>query len=123
MEAQRRAQLQQIQKQVRTGGKGSVRRKVKAQRRPTGEVDEKKAIDVLRPLGLQQIPEIESVEMYRDNGTYLLFKHPKLHGIVHANTYDSHSFIVFIISTIVDLVVIILYSICSGCIPSPRSHC
>eukprot|EP01126_Amoeba_proteus_P004320 TRINITY_DN1144_c0_g1_i8.p1 TRINITY_DN1144_c0_g1~~TRINITY_DN1144_c0_g1_i8.p1 ORF type:complete len:167 (+),score=42.80 TRINITY_DN1144_c0_g1_i8:21-521(+) len=84
--AERMKQKHNIQNSVRTGGKGSVRRKVKVQRRPQG-TDDKKVIQALKGLGLNQVPGVDQVEMLRKDGTTLIFKNPKVQAAVNANTY------------------------------------
>eukprot|EP01126_Amoeba_proteus_P004311 TRINITY_DN1144_c0_g1_i10.p1 TRINITY_DN1144_c0_g1~~TRINITY_DN1144_c0_g1_i10.p1 ORF type:complete len:182 (+),score=30.63 TRINITY_DN1144_c0_g1_i10:21-566(+) len=83
--AERMKQKHNIQNSVRTGGKGSVRRKVKVQRRPQG-TDDKKVIQALKGLGLNQVPGVDQVEMLRKDGTTLIFKNPKVQAAVNANT-------------------------------------
>eukprot|EP01126_Amoeba_proteus_P004313 TRINITY_DN1144_c0_g1_i13.p1 TRINITY_DN1144_c0_g1~~TRINITY_DN1144_c0_g1_i13.p1 ORF type:complete len:151 (+),score=38.23 TRINITY_DN1144_c0_g1_i13:272-724(+) len=84
--AERMKQKHNIQNQVRTGGKGSVRRKVKVQRKAQG-TDDKKVIQALKGLGLNQVPGVDQVEMSKKDGTTLIFKNPKVQAAVNANTY------------------------------------
>src|SRR5689334_1361492 len=87
MEAARRAQLEKQAEAVRTGGKGSVRRKVKVQRKQQGGGDEKRTAAALKGLGLQPIQGAEEVHMVRDDGQVMVFKNPKVQAAVQANTY------------------------------------
>ena len=62
---------------ARTGGKGTVRRKVKAKHAPAA-VDDKKLQSQLKKLGLNQIPDIEEVNMFQKVGNVLHFQNPKV---------------------------------------------
>ena len=68
--------LQRMQESVRTGGKGSVRRKKKAQHKTTG-TDDKRLQSTLKRLGVNNIPAIEEVNLFKDNGTVIHFNNPK----------------------------------------------
>lgn len=89
MEAARRAQLTKVGEQVRTGGKGSVRRKVKVQRKQGGG-DEKKTTAALKGLGLQPIQGAEEVHFVKEDGQVMVFKNPKVQAAVQANTYVTN---------------------------------
>jgi len=72
---------------VRTGGKGSVRRKKKAVHK-TATTDDKRLQNTLKRLGVNNIPGIEEVNLFRDNGTVIHFKNPKqVQASIGANTY------------------------------------
>ena len=62
--------------QVRTGGKGSVRRKKKAIHKTT-TTDDKRLQNTLKRLGVNNIPAIEEVNLFKDNGTVIHFTNPK----------------------------------------------
>merc|ERR1712050_549672 len=62
--------------QVRTGGKGSVRRKKKAIHKTT-TTDDKRLQNTLKRLGVNNIPAIEEVNLFKDNGTVIHFNNPK----------------------------------------------
>eukprot|EP00960_Hanusia_phi_P039812 754062-Hanusia_phi.AAC.2 len=118
--------LEKLKASVRTGGKGSVRRKKKAvhktattglpspRRAPHAAfqsslilTDDKRLQNTLKRLGVNNIPGIEEVErtcglvrtdgftqvnLFRDNGTVIHFKNPKvlLHPILqHASSLSS----------------------------------
>ena len=71
------AQLKQGAAAVRTGGKGSMRRKVKNV--PTKvSADDAKMMGNLRKLGCQQVPEIEEVAMFMTDDTVKVFQKPKV---------------------------------------------
>ena len=70
----------------RTGGKGSVRRKKKAVRKTTG-TDEKRLQATLKRLNVNNIPAIEEVNLFKDNGTVIHFNAPKVQASIAANTY------------------------------------
>jgi len=70
----------------RTGGKGTVRRKKKAVHK-TANNDDKKLQATLKRLGVNNIPAIEEVNLFKDDGTVIHFKNPKVQASIGANTY------------------------------------
>ena len=60
---------------VRTGGKGSVRRTVKAPHKSSG--DDKKVQGTLKKLGVSPI-EVDGATFIRENGTGMIFNKPKV---------------------------------------------
>ena len=68
--------LAKMASQVRTGGKGSVRRKKKAIHKTT-TTDDKRLQNTLKRLGVNNIPAIEEVNLFKDNGTVIHFNNPK----------------------------------------------
>mmetsp|Transcript_18656 Transcript_18656/g.32397 ORF Transcript_18656/g.32397 Transcript_18656/m.32397 type:complete len:181 (-) Transcript_18656:138-680(-) len=80
------AKLQKLANNVRTGGKGTVRRKRKAAHK-SAPTDEKKVQAALKKLGLSQIPNIEEAHLFREDGKVMVFKNPKLQGSIGANTF------------------------------------
>merc|ERR1719331_1845323 len=82
-----RAKMQaRMGKNSRTGGKGSARRKKKAVRKTTG-TDEKRLQATLKRLNVNNIPAIEEVNLFKDNGTVIHFASPKVQASIAANTY------------------------------------
>ena len=71
---------------VRVGGKGSVRRKKKA-RHVSNATDDKKLQSMLKRLGCNAIPEIEEVNLFKDDGNIIHFTNPKVQASIAANTY------------------------------------
>jgi len=71
---------------VRTGGKGSVRRKHKAVRK-TATHDDKRLKATLNKLSVRDIPAIEEVNLFKDDGTVIHFVNPKVQASIAANTY------------------------------------
>merc|ERR1711881_349940 len=69
-----------------TGGKGTQRRKKKAKHQ-TGAADDKQLQAQLKRLGVNNIPGIEEVNMFKEDGTVLHFTTPKVQASVSANTY------------------------------------
>ncbi|KAL3904404.1 MAG: hypothetical protein SGPRY_011295 [Prymnesium sp.] len=69
--------LEKMAAQVRTGGKGSVRRKKKAIHKTT-TTDDKRLQNTLKRLGVNNIPAIEEVNLFKDNGTVIHFNNPKV---------------------------------------------
>ena len=73
-------------KTSRTGGKGSVRRKKKAVHKTT-TTDEKRLQATLKRLNVNNIPAIEEVNLFKENGTVIHFNAPKVQASIAANTY------------------------------------
>merc|ERR1712010_351370 len=73
-------------KKSRTGGKGSVRRKTK-RRTHSSSSDDKRLQNTLKRLGVNNIPAIEEVNLFNDNGTVIHFSNPKVQASIGANTY------------------------------------
>merc|ERR1712184_179339 len=78
--------LAKMAAQFRTGGKGSVRRKKKAIHKTT-TTDDKRLQNTLKRLGVNNIPAIEEVNLFKDNGTVIHFNNPKVQASIAANTY------------------------------------
>jgi len=71
---------------VRTGGKGTVRRKKKAQHK-TSAADDKQLQAQLKRLQVNNIPGIEEVNMFKEDGNVIHFSAPKVQASIAANTY------------------------------------
>merc|ERR1712050_818574 len=71
---------------VRTGGKGTARRTKKTKHQNHG-ADDKQLQAQLKRLGVNNIPGIEEVNMFKDDGSVLHFSAPKVQASVTANTY------------------------------------
>lgn len=70
----------------KTGGKGSVRRKHKAVRKNTS-YDDKRLKSTLQKLNCRDIPAIEEVNLFKDDGKVVHFSNPKVQASITANTY------------------------------------
>eukprot|EP00435_Cladocopium_sp_Y103_P070212 s497_g34.t1 len=81
-----RAKLAQKFDAVRTGGKGTTRRR-KMVKHQANSADEKQLQAHLKRLGLNNIPGIEEVNMFTEDGGVLHFNTPKVQAAVGANTY------------------------------------
>jgi len=79
--------LAKLQQGVRIGGPGSMRRKHKAKRTRNTNTDEKRLTTTLKRLGVQQIPGIEEINMFKSDGTVIHFVNPKFQASGTANTY------------------------------------
>merc|ERR1712224_1021667 len=73
-------------KKARTGGKGTVRRKTKRKTHSSSS-DDKRLQNTLKRLGVNNIPAIEEVNLFKDNGTVIHFSNPKVQASIGANTY------------------------------------
>jgi nascent polypeptide-associated complex subunit beta len=72
--------------QVRTGGKGTMRRTTKAPHKSAG-TDDKKVQTTLKKLGVTPIGDIEEVQMLRGDGSSLVFKNPKVQASMQSHCY------------------------------------
>ncbi|GMI65260.1 basic transcription factor 3 [Hibiscus trionum] len=70
---------------VRTGGKGSMRRKKKAIHKTTTN-DDKRLQSTLKRIGVNAIPAIEEVNIFKDD-VVIQFLNPKVQASVAANTW------------------------------------
>lgn len=70
---------------VRTGGKGSMRRKKKAVHKTT-TTDDKRLQSTLKRIGVSSIPAIEEVNIFKDD-LVIQFTNPKVQASIAANTW------------------------------------
>ncbi|XP_052173842.1 basic transcription factor 3-like isoform X1 [Diospyros lotus] len=70
---------------VRTGGKGSMRRKKKAVHKTT-TTDDKRLQSTLKRIGVNAIPAIEEVNIFKDD-IVIQFANPKVQASIAANTW------------------------------------
>lgn len=70
-----------------TGGKGSVRRKKKVANHASTAQTDAKLGTTLKKLGATNIPGIEEVNFFKDDGKVIHFKNPKVQASIAANTY------------------------------------
>ncbi|XP_039056179.1 basic transcription factor 3-like [Hibiscus syriacus] len=70
---------------VRTGGKGSMRRKKKAVHKTTS-TDDKRLQSTLKRIGVNAIPAIEEVNIFKDD-VVIQFTNPKVQASIAANTW------------------------------------
>ncbi|CAN7129271.1 unnamed protein product [Brassica rapa subsp. narinosa] len=80
-----REKLMKMANTVRTGGKGTVRRKKKAVHK-TNTTDDKKLQSTLKRVGVNSIPGIEEVNIFKDD-VVIQFLNPKVQASVAANTW------------------------------------
>jgi len=80
------AKLAKMAGAVRTGGKGTMRRKKKAVHKTTS-TDDKRLQNTLKRLGVNTIPGIEEVNIFKDNNEVVHFVNPKVQASIAANTY------------------------------------
>merc|ERR1711871_1649331 len=78
--------LARLQATVRTGGKGTVRRKKKVVHRMNSS-DDKRLQNTLKRLGINSIPAIEEVNLFKEDGEVIHFTNPKVQASIAANTY------------------------------------
>merc|ERR1719201_1651922 len=81
-----REKLKQRFENVRTGGKGTARRKKRAKHQTTA-ADDKQLQAQLKRLGVNTIPGIEEVNMFKEDGSVIHFNAPKVQAAVQANTF------------------------------------
>ena len=70
-----------------TGGKGSVRRKKKVASRSAAAQSDAKLSTTLKKLGATNIPGIEEVNLFKEDGKVIHFVNPKVQASIAANTY------------------------------------
>ncbi|ORC91460.1 basic transcription factor 3a [Trypanosoma theileri] len=70
---------------VRTGGRGSVRRTVKAVHRSSGE--DKKVQGVLKRLGVTPFNDIDEAIFYRQDGSVFFFDKPKVQASMQSQCF------------------------------------
>nr|POE58166.1 basic transcription factor 3 [Quercus suber] len=80
-----RERLMKMAGAVRTGGKGSMRRKKKAIHRAT-TTDDKRLQSTLKRIGVNTIPAIEEVNIFKDDAV-IQFLNPKVQASIAANTW------------------------------------
>ncbi|KAF6150673.1 hypothetical protein GIB67_020756 [Kingdonia uniflora] len=80
-----REKLMTMATAVRTGGKGSVRRKKKAVHKTT-TTDDKRLQSTLKRIGVNAIPSIEEVNIFKDDSV-IQFINPKVQASIAANTW------------------------------------
>nr|CAD1839008.1 unnamed protein product [Ananas comosus var. bracteatus] len=80
-----RGKLMRMAGAVRTGGKGSMRRKKKAVHKTT-TTDDKKLQSTLKKIGVNTIPAIEEVNIFKDDHV-IQFLNPKVQASIAANTW------------------------------------
>jgi len=68
------------------GGKGHIRRKGKAVRK-NAQADDKRLKTTLAKLNVRDIPGIEEVNLFKDDGYVIHFSNPKVQASIPANTY------------------------------------
>merc|ERR1711998_245947 len=71
---------------TRVGGKGTIRRKRKTLRK-SNNTEDKKLQTQLKKLNVNNIPAIEEVNLFQDNGTVIHFTNPRVQASIAANTY------------------------------------
>ncbi|KIZ04989.1 Transcription factor BTF3 [Monoraphidium neglectum] len=80
-----REKLAKLASAVRTGGKGTMRRKKKAVHK-TATTDDKRLQSTLKRLGVNTIPGIEEVNIFQGDSV-IHFVNPKVQASIAANTY------------------------------------
>ncbi|XP_050235090.1 nascent polypeptide-associated complex subunit beta-like isoform X2 [Mercurialis annua] len=80
-----RERLMKMAGAVRTGGKGSMRRKKKAVHKTT-TTDDKRLQSTLKRIGVNAIPAIEEVNIFKDD-IVIQFVNPKVQASIAANTW------------------------------------
>jgi nascent polypeptide-associated complex subunit beta len=70
-----------------TGGKGTVRRKKKTTSRGNSAQSDAKLGVVLKKLGATNIPGIEEVNFFKEDGQVIHFVNPRVQAAIQCNTY------------------------------------
>lgn len=74
-------------KSTSTGGKGTMRRKKKVASRSSAAQSDVKLSAALKKLGATNIPGIEEVNLFKEDGKVIHFVNPKVQASIAANTY------------------------------------
>ncbi|XP_073065457.1 nascent polypeptide-associated complex subunit beta-like [Primulina eburnea] len=77
--------LKKMAGSVRTGGKGTMRRKKKAVHKTT-TTDDKRLQSTLKRIGVNAIPAIEEVNIFKED-VVIQFTNPKVQASIAANTW------------------------------------
>ena len=87
-----RAKLKAKFGDVRTGGKGTVRRTKRPSNKASG-TDDKKLQGTLKKLGCHPIPGIEEVNLFLEDGNVIHFINPKMQASIPSNVFvvSGHS--------------------------------
>lgn len=85
--AEARAAMKAKRPTALTGGKGTARRKKKAASRGSGAGSDVKLTAALKKLGATNIPGIEEVNLFKEDGKVIHFVNPKVQASIAANTY------------------------------------
>merc|ERR1712203_98771 len=86
------AKLARMQAQVRIAGKGTARRKKKTVHK-SDTTDDKKLPSALQKVRVNQIPGIEEVNLFKEDGNVMHFKNPRVQASLPCDTfalYGSH---------------------------------
>lgn len=70
-----------------TGGKGTMRRKKKVTSKASSAQADAKLGTTLKKLGANNIPGIEEVNFFKEDGKVIHFKNPKVQAAISSNTY------------------------------------
>lgn len=82
--------LSKLQAQVRIGGKGTPRRKMKKTTKSSAGADDRKLQSALQKLGVQPLGGIEEVNMFKEDGKVIHFGAPRVQAAVNSNTFAIH---------------------------------
>lgn len=79
--------LAKLQEQVRLGGKGTPRRKVKKVSSTKSAEGSTKMQSILKKIGTQPLANIDEVNMFCSDGQVIHFVTPKVQAAVSSNTF------------------------------------
>ncbi|KAI7882500.1 NAC-domain-containing protein [Lichtheimia hyalospora FSU 10163] len=82
--------LSKLQAQVRIGGKGTPRRKMKKTTKSSAGADDRKLQSALQKLGVQPLGGIEEVNMFKEDGKVIHFGAPRVQAAINSNTFAIH---------------------------------
>jgi len=71
----------------RTGGKGTRRQVVRKQAHRSKKQDDKRLQSALKKLNVNNIPAIEEVNLFKEDGMVVHFENPTVQASIGANTY------------------------------------
>ena len=78
--------LERMQAQVRIGGKGTARRKKKTVYK-TNTIADNKLQAAMQKIRVNEIPSVEEVNLFKDNGSVMHFENPRVKASFHSNMF------------------------------------
>lgn len=79
--------LQKLAENVRIGGKGTPRRKVKKQSAKSAQLDDKKINSAMKKINCQPVYGTDEINFFKNDETVLHFESPKLLASIASNVF------------------------------------
>ena len=78
--------LERMQAQVRIGGKGTAIRKKKTVHK-TNKISDNKLQSAMQKIKVNEIPSVEEVNLFKDDGSIMHFENPRVKASFHSNMF------------------------------------